>query len=239
MPAGDRFDDPPFDNGDVVVDRDDPSPNEAVVINVPPMAATEWVVSGRGTLASDNPAYPDDDRVVIVVYRETLTREYPNYSGGYPMLVDWLNRDGVPYYAFPSRRLRTVDTMQPTELPLSEIDPSPYHARNFVESKNRAFIEEIRDRGRPDPIPLVRDCDDRFEVLNGHKRIWASHVAGLESIPCHCLYVDDEWAARLWAQWHFDSYGAAERSVARRRLEATFGAKADEIVPRPPAAQAP
>ncbi|RQG95186.1 ParB/RepB/Spo0J family partition protein [Natrarchaeobius chitinivorans] len=238
MGRDNRFEEIPIDNGDVVVDREDAAPSEGVVVNLPPMETTEWKVHGRGTLASDNPTYPDDDRVVIAVYRETIEREYPNYSGGYPLRIDWLNRDDARFYAFPSQRLRKIGTVQPTEISLTEIDPSPYHARNFSKAENRTFIEEIRDRGHPDPVPLVRDCDDRFEVLNGHKRIWASHIAGLESIPCHCLYMDDEWAGRLWAEWHLDSYDAAERAVARRRLEANVGSKADEIITQATVAQA-
>ncbi|RQG87815.1 hypothetical protein EA462_13165 [Natrarchaeobius halalkaliphilus] len=224
------IDEPPFEAGDIVVDREDDSPSEAIVVNVPPIVATEWTVNGRGPLASDNPTYPADDRVVIVIYRTTLDGEYPYYTGGYPIPLERSNQDDVTTYAFPSQRLRRVGTLSPIEIQISSIDPSPYHARNFTTAQNGDFVAEITERGYPDPAPLVRRCDGRFEIVNGHKRIWACHVAGFETVPCHCAYLDDETATRLWARWHLDTYDRAERSAARHRIRSTLGSRADEIL---------
>lgn len=216
-----------FDAGDVVIDRDDESPNEAVVVNTPPIEAADWHVPGRGTLAEDNPAYPEDDAVVIVLFRDALERHYPHYTGGGVIRMRRLQRDGAKPYAFPSSRLQRIGTLSPEPIPLDRIDPSPYHARNFDSTANTAYIEAVRDRGRPETPPHLRDCGDRFEIINGHKRIWASHVAGLEAVPCHCIYVDDETAARKWIWSHLDSYDERERTVARRRLRAAFGPRAE------------
>ena len=208
----------PIRTGDVVVDGDDESGDEAVVVKSPGATADEWRVPG-GTVAETNPGYPADDRVVVVVFREQLDEHYPQYTGELPLALCQLNRDGVDYYSFPASRLRRVDRLEPREIDLDEIDPCPYHARNFVADENRAYIAAIRERGRPDPPPIVRDCGDRFELVNGHKRVWASHVAGLESIPCDVHYERDLYAARTWARYHLQGYDERERAVALRRIE--------------------
>lgn len=204
--------------GDVVVDDDDNSGDEAIVVKIPGATADDWYVPG-GTVADTNPDYPADDRVIVVVFRDDLESEYPRYTGGTALALQQVERNGLDYYAFPESRLRRVDRLTPLELELDEIDPCPYHARNFDAAANREYIDAIRDRGRPETPPLVRDCGDRFELLNGHKRVWASYVAGLESIPCDVHYERDLYAARTWARYHLHEYAPDERRVALRRIE--------------------
>lgn len=219
----------PVRPGDVVVDTDDESPSEAIVVKTPNAVASSWRVPG-GTVADTNPDYPDDDPVAVVVFRDALEAEYPLYTGGMALALSQLGRDGLDYYAFPDARLRRVDRLEARELALDEINPSPYHARNFCLDGNRAYVAEIRERGKPDPIPLVRDCGGRFEVLNGHKRIWASYVAGLESIPCDVHYSRDLYAARMWARYHLHGYAPEERSIALQRIESHLDSQQAEYI---------
>ena len=57
MSEGDAHDaDSDFAAGEVVRDRDDDDPNDAVVVNVPPIPASEWDVHALNqTLAEANP----------------------------------------------------------------------------------------------------------------------------------------------------------------------------------------
>lgn len=204
--------------GDIVVDADDDSPNPAVVVKMPRVTAEEWRVPG-GTVADTNPDYPADDRVIIVAFQDEIEAVYPLYTGGIPFALRQLSRNGIDYYSFPESRLRRVDRPEPHEIELDDIDPCPFHARNFNAEDNRDYIDAIRERGRPKPRPVVRDCGNRFEIVNGHKRIWASYVAGLESIPCDVYYERDLYAARTWARYHLEGYSDQERQVALRRIE--------------------
>ncbi|WP_395166329.1 ParB/RepB/Spo0J family partition protein [Natrinema pallidum] len=203
--------------GRIVEDRDGVSPR-GVVVNYPPILASDWHVQGRGTLAEDNPDYPADDRTAVVVFETDFEEHYPEYSGyeGIPMAQ--LNADGVPYYAFPESRLGCVDELEQPEIALEKIDPSPYHARNFDAGVNRQYIDAIAERGRPKPLPAVRPHHGGYQILNGHKRIWASHVAGLEAIPVAVLPLDDVRAAKYWAQRHLPGYDQRERAIALDRL---------------------
>jgi ParB family chromosome partitioning protein len=212
--------------GDVVVDRAcaPADRNDAIVVNTPPKAAHEWRVPGRGTLAQDNPSYASDAAVVVVVFRDALDAHYPHYTGVAPLSLSELHDRGVSHYAFPQPRLLRVDALDPIEVPLSRLSPAPFHARTFDADANRAFIDEIAARGYPDPLPLVRVHDDGFQLVNGHKRVWASAVAGLEAILCHTVHQDAGEYARAWAKRHLEAYDAAEQAVAVERLQdAGFG----------------
>lgn len=210
---------PKLQNGDVVIDRDDENPNRAVVVNTPFVPADEWYAYGSETVASDNPSYPSDDPVVVVVFESVLRDVYPDYTGCLAIRMKKLVRDGVPHYSFPRSRLKQVDELDPIDVDLTAVRPAAHHSRNFSLEENQTFIEEIGERGYPDPIPLLRDCGDHYEILNGHKRIWASHIAGLQSIPCHCVYMNDQQAAIKWATWHLGGYTNEQLETARETLE--------------------
>lgn len=218
-----------LDHGDLVVDRDDPDPNPAVVVNTPDVPASDWYVGGRGTLATDNPDYPSDAQTVIVVFRDDLADVRPYYCGTSPLKLQPLEQE-TRIYAFPAPRLERVGSLDVPTIPLDEIQPSPYHSRNFDADANRDFIDEIAERGHPKPFPFARVTDDGVELINGHKRVWASHVAGLEEIPVRTIYADREHATRLWADRHLDgSYSGAQAETALDRLQDDWGDAATEI----------
>jgi hypothetical protein len=94
--------------GDMVHDVEDDDPDDAVVVNTPPVEAAEWTVTNTDTVASMNPGYPEDSIVIVVIFLSTLTHT-DTYS-------DWDGEDpiGLPAdcqtYAFPRGRLRRVGT---------------------------------------------------------------------------------------------------------------------------------
>lgn len=212
-------------HGDIVVDRDQADPDPAVVVNTPPVQVTEWYVRPLGcTVAEDNPTYPADDDVVAIVYKNELDEHRPYYSGHGHLDLGNLSRDGVSVYFYPESRLRPVGEIEPTPIPLDEIRASPYHARNFEAAANREYIVSIREQGNPKPTPLLRAVDDRFEVVNGHKRTWASHVAGLDEIQARVIHIDDWEAARRFVQHHLTgTYSHEEARVALCRLRERWG----------------
>ncbi|MFC7213063.1 ParB N-terminal domain-containing protein [Saliphagus sp. GCM10025334] len=217
---------PAFETGEVVIDREyaGSDPNRAVVVNQPPTVAHDWeIFSRRKTLAEDNPEYPEDDRVVIVVYKQDLEEVYPYYTGAFSIRLSRLNQDGVKYYSFPESRLKVVDSLDSVKVNLSKVFPSPYHSRNFTVEPNRDWIAEIGRYEYPVPFPLVRDCGDWFELINGHKRVWAAHLLGLEEIYVECSYIDDEKAAVEWAGRHLLDYDGKQQDEAFSRIIDRFG----------------
>jgi ParB family chromosome partitioning protein len=197
--------------------------DKAVVVNVPPVTAKEWDVFDRGTtVAEDNPRYRSDAPVAIVVFMPELDSEFQYYSGVAPLTLTRLNGSGVNWYAFPQPRLRKVDSKGPATVDINQIQPLRYHSRTFSVSHNRQFIEEIAARGQLSRAPLVwanHTDSDSLTLLDGHKRVWAGHVAGLETIQVLGMYLDDETATRVWANRHLGGYTRAERNCAKERLK--------------------
>ena len=103
-----------FAIGEVVRDRDDDDPNDAVVVNVPPIPASEWDVHALGqTLAEANPGYPADAQTVVVVFRESLAEylDTTDTTGEFDsqLPLSDLADEHVPFYAFPVLRLDSTD----------------------------------------------------------------------------------------------------------------------------------
>jgi len=201
--------------------------HKAVVVNMPPVTAEEWDVFDRGTtVAEDNPQYRSDAPIAIVVFMPELDSEFQYYSGVAPLTLTRLNGSGVNWYAFPQPRLRKVGSKGPVTVDINQIRPLRYHSRTFSVSHNRQFIEEIAASGQLPRAPLVwanRTDSDSLTLLDGHKRVWAGHVAGLETIQVLGMYLDDETATRVWANRHLGGYTRAERNCAKERLKDEWG----------------
>lgn len=224
-----------FDAGDRVRDREDPD-GRAVVVNVPGDAtAAEWYVGNSGTVAMANPGYPDDAQVVVVVWESDLgDSPYADYAGTGALPLKKLHEHGVPQYSFPAPRLERVGERGPQPIRLDELSPSPYHSRQFDAEANREYIAELRERGGPPHPPFVRaHPDGTRELINGHKRVWASAVAGLDAIECRTLWhVDEAKAAYIWVDRHLEGYTPDQRERAITRLrERLSDATVAEIVP--------
>jgi hypothetical protein len=99
-----------FTVGDVVLDTHQDSPNPAVVLNLPPKHASEWVAYADTTVAEDNPDYPDDSPLVVVAFYDDLAEHaeellWPES----PVPLSELSDYGVKDYAFPVDRLKPAD----------------------------------------------------------------------------------------------------------------------------------
>jgi len=210
--------------GDIVVDKEDDDPSPAVVVNRPPIEAHEWKVKPLDkTVAKDNPDYPDDERIAMIVYKDEMDETYPHYTGGYPIKISKLIQDGTRFYTFPRSRLKPIGGLDPIEISISNIRGNKYHSRNFNYTENKTFIEEIGERGYPEPIPLVRDTgENKFEIISGHKRTWAAATAGLNTIYCEVIYADEENTAKMWASRHLHEYTNEQRKTALSRLSESF-----------------
>jgi hypothetical protein len=99
--------------GDRVHDRDDPEPDDAIVLNRPPMTASEWEVESRNcTLADDNPDYPDEAAVIVVSFVEKFIEDGPSFDPTEQTALSQstLNEAGVQYYTFPAPRLTVLES---------------------------------------------------------------------------------------------------------------------------------
>jgi hypothetical protein len=99
--------------GDRVHDRDDPEPDDAIVVNQPPTTASEWDVEPRDcTLADDNPDYPEDAAVVVICFADHLVEYGPPFdpTEQTALSLSTLNEAGVNFYTFPAPRLTVIES---------------------------------------------------------------------------------------------------------------------------------
>jgi hypothetical protein len=103
----------PIQPGDRIHDRDDPEPDDAIVVNQPPTTASEWDVEPRDcTLADDNPDYPEDAAVVVVCFIDDLIEYGPPFdpTEQTALSLSTLTEAGVNFYTFPAPRLTVIES---------------------------------------------------------------------------------------------------------------------------------
>jgi hypothetical protein len=96
-----------FNVGDVVHDRDsdEEDPTSAYVATLPDATAEEWTAHDETTVAEDNPDYPADARVVVVVFGNTADYQLPDWDRISPLSVSEIEEAGGRSYSFPAPRL--------------------------------------------------------------------------------------------------------------------------------------
>lgn len=99
-----------FELGDRVTDRDTDDADTAVVVNLPHEPCHNWEAYQRWdgeivTVADDNPAYDEDEEVIVVAFESALRDAHPEYTAEDPLI---LAESQCDTYAFPSGRLKKV-----------------------------------------------------------------------------------------------------------------------------------
>lgn len=101
---------PPLRVGDVVHDREDDDPDDAVIVNTPPLPASDWTITPLdSSLAEENPDYPDDARTIIVLYESDVDELLPDWDRGNALALGDLGDLDCYYYAFPAPRLERIN----------------------------------------------------------------------------------------------------------------------------------
>jgi hypothetical protein len=107
----DELDEFEFIYGDIVHDREaepqeDEDPKELIVVNLPDDTIADWDCGDDETLADRNTGYPPTDSVVIVVTRDLLEKEMPEWNErAEEIALETLDVNGIDYNCYPSLRL--------------------------------------------------------------------------------------------------------------------------------------
>ena len=80
------------------------------------------------------------------------------------------------------------------ELELSLLDTFKNHPFKIINNEDLSKLKEsINVNGVLEPI-IVRKKDDRYEIISGHRRKYASELLGLKTIPCIIRDMTDDEA---------------------------------------------
>jgi len=93
-----------------VYDRDDPDPNDAIVLRVLDIPISEREMDDGRTVADANSDYPSDDTAVVVVFEDALDRIDAEWDVSTQESLQHLGADSIiSTYAYPESRLSVQD----------------------------------------------------------------------------------------------------------------------------------
>ena len=118
------------------------------------------------------------------------------------------------------------------EIPVSEITPGRFQPRqDFNNEKISQLSSSIQKHGVLSPI-LVREVGlNTFEVIAGERRLRATKIAGLESIPCLIDQKEDQNAleAALIENLQREDLNSVEEARGYDRLKREFGLTQEDV----------
>ena len=68
----------------------------------------------------------------------------------------------------------------------------PFSVNNDKEMQE--LVESIKQNGVISPIVVRDKGNDKYEIISGHRRTYASKLAGLQKVPCIIKEMTDEQA---------------------------------------------
>ncbi|MGN8713761.1 ParB/RepB/Spo0J family partition protein [Hornefia butyriciproducens] len=80
-------------------------------------------------------------------------------------------------------------------IPISEIDTFPKHPFHVKEDEDmKALVDSIRMNGVLTPAAVRKKENGRYELLSGHRRKRACEIAGLSTLPCKIVELNQDEA---------------------------------------------
>lgn len=79
----------------------------------------------------------------------------------------------------------SADLEKVVDIKISDIDDFPNHPFKVIDNEEMKLMSKsIKDNGILVPVLVRKKDDGRYEMISGHRRKFASQLAGLEKIPC-------------------------------------------------------
>lgn len=80
-----------------------------------------------------------------------------------------------------------------SELPVNSIRPNPHQPReDFDELKLQELSDSVRMHGLIQPVTVRSIGSGKYELISGERRLRATKMAGIQTIPAYIRQVDDE-----------------------------------------------
>eukprot|EP00913_Durusdinium_trenchii_P008997 g8463.t1 len=114
---------------------------------------------------------------------------------------------------------------------VSLIDPNPYQPRKEFEAESLAELAgSIRQHGVLQSL-LVRPSNGRFQLIAGERRLRAAQQAGLETVPCRVMEVEDRAICEVAIEENLKrkDLGVLEKAQAFFDYLERFGATTEEL----------
>ena len=130
-----------------------------------------------------------------------------------------------------------LSTKNQTKTDVSKIDISSIYPnkkqprKNFEEKEIVELAESIRNQGLIQPIVVRGAPDSKYEIIAGERRWRACQLAGLHSVNCVIMSVDDEkiYELALIENIQRENLNVVEEAYAYKNLMHLNGLKNDEL----------
>lgn len=121
------------------------------------------------------------------------------------------------------------------EVPLSAVAPNPRQPRGiFDEDELEGLATSIRDMGLLQPLVVRRTGEDRYELIAGERRLRASRIAGLTTVPAIIRDTEDTDLLKeaLVENIHRVQLNPLEEAAAYQQLLEDFEVTQEELARR-------
>ncbi len=128
----------------------------------------------------------------------------------------------------------SLDSAELLHLPVDQIDPNPFQPRRvFDPAEIAALADSLRQHGMLQPV-IVRQVEDRYQLIAGERRLRASIEAQLHEIPARVFDLDDQRVAELAMVENLqrEDLNAIEKALAFRDYLAQYGGTQEELAGR-------
>ena len=120
----------------------------------------------------------------------------------------------------------------PFELPIMEIERSPYQPRrDFREEELKELAESLKNNGLVQPPTVRKNSAGRYELISGERRLRAAQLAGWTKIRVTLVEADDQTAAVMTTTENLqrEDLNPIEEAVSYKNLQDTFNLTQAEV----------
>lgn len=128
--------------------------------------------------------------------------------------------------------VQTSGSSSISEIPLQQIEANPNQPRReFDETALNELADSIRSLGIVQPITLREMENNRYQIIAGERRLRASQIAGLTTIPAYIRTADDEnmMQMALVENIQREDLNAIEVALAYQHLIEKYDLKQEEL----------
>ncbi len=107
------------------------------------------------------------------------------------------------------------------EIEIAKIEANPFQPRaDFDEMALRELAESIKSQGVIQPVTIRKIGLDKYQLISGERRLRASALAGLETIPAYLRVANDEQMLEmaLIENIHRENLNSIEIAISYQRL---------------------
>lgn len=137
--------------------------------------------------------------------------------------------------AIGAKSLQPAGEGRPLELPIMDIERSPYQPRkDFREEELKELAESLKNNGLVQPPTVRRNAKGKYELIAGERRLRAAQLVGWKKIRVTLVEADDLTAAAMTTTENLqrEDLNPIEEAISYRTLQDDFNLTQQEVADR-------